>query len=169
MFKKLPKSIVRLARLGFYAVKIRVRTTSYSLIFSSFGKKSEIFGKISVTKPEKIKIGNRSTLNEGVFLGGPGGIEIGNYVHISPYVVINSGFLEINGFKEKRHRHKKVVIKDHVWIASGAIINPGVTISKGAIVAAGAVVTKNVPELTVVAGVPARPIKKITSTSPERK
>lgn len=55
----------------------------------------------------------------------------------------------------------KVEIKDDAWIGAGAIILPNVTIGRGAIVGAGAVVTKDVPDLTVVGGVPARPIKTL--------
>jgi maltose O-acetyltransferase len=53
-----------------------------------------------------------------------------------------------------------VIIGDRVWIAYRAIILPGVTIGEGAVVAAGSVVTKNVDSYTIVAGNPARLIKK---------
>ena len=53
-----------------------------------------------------------------------------------------------------------VIIKDNAWIGMSAIILKGVTVGEGAIVAAGSVVTKDVPPHTIVAGVPARVIKK---------
>jgi acetyltransferase-like isoleucine patch superfamily enzyme len=55
----------------------------------------------------------------------------------------------------------KIVIKKNAWIGAGAIILPGVTVGKNAIVAAGAVVNKDVADNTIVAGVPAKKIKKI--------
>ncbi len=55
----------------------------------------------------------------------------------------------------------KVEVNDDAWIGAGAIILPNITIGRGAIVGAGAVVTKDVPDFTVVAGVPARRIKKL--------
>ncbi len=53
-----------------------------------------------------------------------------------------------------------VVIGNDVWIAYGCIILSGVTISDGAIIAAGAVVTKDVSAYSIVAGNPAREVKK---------
>jgi maltose O-acetyltransferase len=49
-----------------------------------------------------------------------------------------------------------VVIEDHVWIGSRAMILGGVTLGRGAVVAAGAIVTRDVPPLAIVAGIPAR-------------
>lgn len=46
------------------------------------------------------------------------------------------------------------------WIGHGAIVKPEVTIGIGAIIAAGAVVTKDVSPFTIVAGCPARPMRK---------
>ncbi|HRZ68995.1 MAG TPA: acyltransferase [Candidatus Paceibacterota bacterium] len=53
-----------------------------------------------------------------------------------------------------------VWIGDDVWIGCGVQILPGATIGNGAVVAAGSVVNSNVPENTIVAGVPAREIRK---------
>ena len=53
-----------------------------------------------------------------------------------------------------------VVIGNHVWIGSNAIITAGVTIHDGAVVAAGAVVVKDVPAHTLVGGVPAVILKE---------
>ncbi|MBU3189659.1 chloramphenicol acetyltransferase [Clostridium bowmanii] len=54
----------------------------------------------------------------------------------------------------------KTYIGHDTWIGHGAIIMPGVTIGNGAIVGSGAVVTKDVAPYTIVAGVPAKPIRK---------
>ena len=58
-----------------------------------------------------------------------------------------------------------IVIEDNAWISFGSTILKGVTIGKGAVVAAGSVVTKNVPPFTVVAGNPAKVIKKLTENN----
>ena len=53
-----------------------------------------------------------------------------------------------------------VEVGHDVWLGHGAIVLPGVTIGNGAVVGAGAVVTSDVPAYTVVAGVPAAPIRR---------
>ena len=52
-----------------------------------------------------------------------------------------------------------IVIKNDVWVGTGAILLPGITIESGAVIAAGAVVTQDVPANAIMAGVPAKIIK----------
>ncbi|CCE11368.1 putative acetyltransferase [Bradyrhizobium sp. STM 3843] len=61
-------------------------------------------------------------------------------------------------FAWRKQHHVK--IGHDVWIGHGAIVLPGRSIGTGAVVAAGAIVTKDVPAYTIVAGNPARPIKR---------
>jgi maltose O-acetyltransferase len=55
-----------------------------------------------------------------------------------------------------------VVIEDHVWIGSKALILPGVRIGSRAVIGAGSVVTKDIPPQCVAAGNPARVLRHLT-------
>lgn len=85
-------------------------------------------------------------------------IEIGNNVIISENVIIRDS--DNHQIIDGNSMSAPIVIKNNVWIGMAAIILKGVTIGEGAIVAAGAVVTRDVPAHTIVAGVPAKVIKK---------
>jgi tetrahydrodipicolinate N-acetyltransferase len=61
-----------------------------------------------------------------------------------------------------------VIVGDDVMIGANAVILEGVRIGRGAVVAAGAVVTADVEEETVVAGVPARVIKRVDATTRDK-
>ena len=62
-----------------------------------------------------------------------------------------------------------VLIKDNVWVGMNALILKGVTIGENAVVAAGAVVTKSVPANAVVAGNPARIVKRLAHSTRRRR
>ena len=62
-------------------------------------------------------------------------------------------------FREHR-RGRRVSIGHDVWIGHGAVIMPGVSIGNGAVIGANAVVTRDVDPYTVVAGVPARVLRR---------
>ena len=56
---------------------------------------------------------------------------------------------------------KPIAIGDNVWIGGYSVIFPGVTIGENSVVATGSVVTSDVPPNTLVAGYPARQIKRL--------
>ncbi|MEJ2600885.1 MAG: acyltransferase [Anaerolineales bacterium] len=112
-----------------------------------------------------IKIGRNSLVGEYSVIRGQGGVTIGDRVYTSPFtqiIAVNHVFDDPERpFVDQGITAQGIVIEDDVWLGANAVITDGVHIGKGAVVAAGAVVTKDVPAHTVVAGVPARPIKKI--------
>lgn len=104
-----------------------------------------------------VSIGANSRINRDCSVDVRGGVTIGDNVSISPEVVISTA--AHSAFDPKfRVELRPVVIEDQVWIGMRAMILGGVTLGRGSVVAAGAVVTKDVPPLTIVAGIPARPV-----------
>jgi acetyltransferase-like isoleucine patch superfamily enzyme len=92
-----------------------------------------------------------------------GGITVGDNVLIGPKVNLVSENHPINPTQRKSLIGKPIVIKNNAWIGAGATILPGIAVGENSIVAAGAIVTKDVPDNTIVAGNPARPIKNIAT------
>jgi acetyltransferase-like isoleucine patch superfamily enzyme len=100
--------------------------------------------------------------------------EIGNFCSISWDVTINARNHTLNclttsafpyvrrlGFTNRDDIHYETVLIGHdVWIGAGVIILPGVRIGDGSVVGAGSVVTKDVAPFSIVAGNPAREIRK---------
>jgi acetyltransferase-like isoleucine patch superfamily enzyme len=93
-----------------------------------------------------------------------GCIRIGNNVRIAPHAMLiaaNHVFSDINRpIREQGMAASPIVVEDDVWIAGRVSITAGVTVGRGSVIAAGAVVTRDVPPWSVVAGVPAKVIRK---------
>jgi|SRR5699024_5203325 len=112
---------------------------------------------------KNITIGKNVFFNTGCSFQDRGGINIGDGALIGMNVTIATLNHGLSLETRNTTYASPVNIGDNVWIGSSATILPGVTIGDNAVVAAGAVVTKDVPENTVVAGVPAKATKKIES------
>jgi len=121
----------------------------------------------TVFPPFYTNYGKNIMLGKGVFINHAcsfldlGGIVIEDDVMIAPRVNITSENHPVEVSKRKTLVPGKVIIKKNAWIGAGASILPGVTIGKNSVVAAGAVVSKDVPDHTVVGGIPAKKIKDV--------
>lgn len=102
-----------------------------------------------------IKLGELVFINANVMMVDLGGITIENDVLIGPGAYLISVNHKLDPQHRKELELKPVVIKQNAWIGAKATILPGVTVGKNA------VVTKDVPANTVVAGNPAKIIKKL--------
>ena len=129
---------------------------------------STIHLRANFFKPSGVTIGHDTIIGYGAFLDGRGGLTIGNHVDIATDVLIYTNEHNINT-PDFGNAFAPVTIKDYVFIGPRAIILPGVTIGRGAVVAAGAVVTKDIPDLEVWGGVPAKKISDRKLKNPNYK
>lgn len=136
-----------------------VRRFFYSLAGLSLGENSTIhmFGRFY--EPRGIVIGDGTIIGDQVVLDGRAPLKIGNHVDIASRVMILNAEHDIHS-EDFSMTLGEVVIGDYVFIGPNVVILPGVHIGKGAVIAAGAVVVKDVAEMTVVGGVPAKEIGK---------
>lgn len=123
---------------------------------------TSMYGIPKVIWKNRIEIGDFCSINEGCFLHGAGGIQIGNNVIVSHGVSIISEGLNpqklING--EYVHEPKPIFIGNHVWLCANSTILCGCTIADNVIIGAGSVVTKDCLQTCgLYAGVPAKLIK----------
>jgi acetyltransferase-like isoleucine patch superfamily enzyme len=110
-----------------------------------------------------LEIGNNVGISQHVFIGVRGKISIGDNVIIGPYAKIyaaNHNFDRLDRpIREQGESRQGIVIGDDCWIGAGSTILDGVNIGNGCVVAAGSVVTTNVPDYSVVGGIPAKLLK----------
>ena len=119
---------------------------------------------VSTTPGGRVEIGNGVHIGEGSIIYSGVGIRIGNNVIIGPQNIIvdlDHRFQNLDlPINQQGMIGKEVCIEEDVWIASQCVIIKGVTVGKGSVIAAGSIVNKSIPPYSVVAGVPAKVIKK---------
>jgi maltose O-acetyltransferase len=146
----------------------RTRTAMLRAAGVKIGAQSLIQGKVRLTghgNPcQLLSIGERTLVTGGLHadLGAP--IRIGNMVRIGHDVSLLTITHAVGPYYLRAGVSfcNEIVIEDGCWLASRCIVLPGVTIGTGAIVAAGSVVSRNVPNHTLVAGVPARVVRELS-------
>ena len=151
-------------------IKYGVRMDCLSKKGVSIGKGSSIgeYGILKVTGSisslgEGIKIGEKSSFDSNVFIGGSGGVVVGNNVIAGQKVSFhpeNHNFSDPNKPIRSQGTSKKgIVIEDNCWIGSGVIFLDGSHISKGCVIGAGSVVRGFFEPNSILAGTPAKIVK----------
>ena len=158
--------------------------------FKFLGKNVLISDKCSIYNPKNITINDNTRIDDFVILSaGDGGIELGHYVHIACYSsIIGKGKIIMKDYSGLSSRvsiysssdrydgrfmtnpclpshvvntvHKDVIIGKHVVIGSGSVVLPGVELIDGCAVGAMSLINRSELEPYVLAGIPAKRIKK---------
>jgi putative colanic acid biosynthesis acetyltransferase WcaF len=126
---------------------------------AQIGRGVHVLPSCKVWQPWKLTMGDHSCLSEGVDCYSVDQITIGVQAVVSQGSFLCCASHDITS-PVMDLTHRPIVVGPQAWIAARAFVGPGVTIGEGAVVGACAVVTKDVEPWTVVAGNPARFIKK---------
>jgi len=111
-----------------------------------------------------VRTGQNCSFNEGLQIFGTGGIDIGDNVLVgglTAIVAYSHSFDDLTTLiQDQPITGHGIRIGNNVWIGALVAIRDGVTVGDGAVIGAGSVVTRDVAANTVVAGAPARPLRK---------
>ncbi len=111
-----------------------------------------------------VRIGDRCMIGRGSHIVGHFQIEIGDDVHTGPYIYItdqNHGYRNTREVVHTQWPHDvPVIIGSGCWLGTGVVILPGTVLGRNVVVGAGAVVRGTFPDFCVIAGVPARIVRR---------
>ena len=132
-------------------------------LFKKCGRNVNIENGFWFGTGEQIEIGDFSGI--GLKCQIYGSVKMGKYIMVGPEVLIitrnhNFANTSVPMVKQGYQETKQVVIEDDVWIGARSVILPGVKIGTGSIIAVGSVVKKDVEPFSIVAGAPAKLVKK---------
>ena len=132
-------------------------------MFKKCGKNVNIENRCWFGTSEQIEIGDFSGIGSKYQIYGP--VKMGKFIMMGPEVIIltqNHKFSDISVpmVKQGYQKTMQVIIEDDVWIGARSVILPGVKIGTGSIIGVGSIVTKDIEPFSIVAGVPAKLIKK---------
>lgn len=128
-------------------------------IFPDMGEGSIVQAPLTAVRPHMVRIGKNVVVMNGCLMMAAGGITIEDKVLIAANVQLISNNHDLGDRAVITCR--PVRICRNAWIGAGATILPGITVGENAVVGACGVVTKDVAPNTIVAGNPARLIRKI--------
>ena len=138
-----------------------IRKRCYRHYGATIPPSSTLHWRAEFFAPAGLQVGEHTTLGGDGFYDGREGITIGNSVNIGREVQIYTREHDVQS-PDFAETGGPVAIGDHAYLGSRVTVLPGVTIGRGAVVASGAVVTHDVPEFTIVGGVPAKTIGERT-------
>ena len=129
------------------------------LFIGNIGEGSRVMPPITVVRGNSVKIGHGVVIMNNALMMAAGGITIDDGVMVAANAQLISNNHDL--YDHAVLTCKPVHLKRNCWIGAGATILPGVTVGENAVVGAGSIVTRDVEDNTVVAGNPARVVKKL--------
>lgn len=139
----------------------KARTLLNDITASQIDETTTIFSPFQINYGKNTKIGKNVFINFDCTFLDLGGITIEDNVMLAPKVSLLSEGHPIAPQDRQTLTTGKIHIKQNAWIGANATILQGVTIGENSVVAAGAIVSKDVPDNTVVGGIPAKILKII--------
>lgn len=139
----------------------QIRNYLSEIIGSAIDESTTVFSPFYTNFGRFTRIGKNVFINHACSFLDMGGITIEDEVLIGPKVNLITENHPLDPNDRRALITKPITIKRKAWIGAAATILPGVTVGENAVVAAGAVVSKDVPDNTIVGGVPAKEIKRI--------
>ena len=163
MFHKLSQEALQITAEinNSYHTPDEIRILFSKLIGKDIDKSFGLFPPFYTDCGKNITLGKNVFINACCRFQDQGGITIGDNVLIGHNTTIATLNHNFNPVKRASINPSPVKIGSNVWVGSDCTILPGVTIGDGAIIGAGSVVTKSVEANTIVAGNPAKFIKKV--------
>lgn len=165
MIYKIYKGIYYTKRAAYHVFLTPIK----KLLFESCGRNIHI-GEFCRFNYENISLGDSVSIgHNAIFMCTRAKIKVGSHVMFGPNVTVTTGghrtdirnryMDEVTNEEKLARNDQDIVFEGDNWIGAGAVILKGVVIHKGAVVAAGAVVAKDVPQYSIVGGVPAKVIR----------
>lgn len=140
------KHIFRVAKgkAEYDRVKNKIKFIGYGVKFN---------GKITITNPECLELGNNVHIGDNAYIRAGGGVIIEDNCHISRNLILYTENHDYKGVAlpyDNEIINKPVYIEKNVWIGHNVSILPGIKIGEGSIIGLGTVVTKDLPPLSIV-------------------
>lgn len=158
MFDRTPAAMIQ-------SFAIPLRRILAKRIFKSCGDDVTIHHNVLFNLGTNIELGRGALLNRYVMLDDRAPISIGEYTMVAAGVTIETHTHPFEDFTQpiatSGRQGKAVRVGPNTVLGYNAVLMAGVSIGERCIVGANSVVTKDVPDFTVVGGVPAKPIKQI--------